>query len=108
MIADKWDYVKKRKRYKISNLQSKFPTDIGKSTLVKIVLTAIESLTGTILELPDKTEKQLTSIAFEFYVGKSEKETTRPLATQLKGRGDLSITLFRSKLDAHKESYKEF
>jgi len=27
-------------------------------------------LTGTILELPDKTEKELTTIAFEFYVGK--------------------------------------
>ena len=74
----------------------------------KIVLTAIESLTGTILELLDKTEKELTSMPFEFYVGKIERVTTRTLATQLKGGGDLSITLVRSKLEVYKESYKDF
>ena len=81
MIANNWDYVKKRIKDKIRGWQSRNLTEIGKSILVKTVIMPIISYTGSIIELPDKTDKELTSTVFEFLWGKSDK-ITRALAHQ--------------------------
>ena len=104
MIANNWDYVKKRIKDKIRGWQSRNLTEIGKSILVKTVIMPIISYTGSIIELPDKTEKELTSTVFEFLWGKSDK-ITRALAHQQREHGGLGIPVIRAKLDAFKATW---
>ena len=104
MTTDNWDYVKRRIRDKIRGWQSRHLTEIGKSILVKTVLMPIISFTGSIVELPEKTEKELTSMVFEFMWGKSDK-ITRALAHQERGLGGLGIPHIRAKLEAYKATW---
>ena len=71
MITANWEYVKKRIEDKIKGWQGRCLTEIGKAVLVKTVIMPIIAFTGSIIKLPDDTEKALTSIIFGFIWGKT-------------------------------------
>ena len=73
MITANWEYVKKRIEDKIKGWQGRCLTEIGKAVLVKTVIMPIIAFTGSIIKLPDDTEKALTSIIFGFIWGKTDK-----------------------------------
>ena len=104
MVASNWDYVEKRVKDKIKAWQGRNLTEMGKALLVKTVIMPIISYTGSIVELPDHTEKELTKIIFHFIWGKTDK-ITRALAHQPRERGGLGIPLIRAKLEAFKATW---
>ena len=104
MITANWEYVKKRIEDKIKGWQGRCLTEIGKAVLVKTVIMPIIAFTGSIIKLPDDTEKALTSIIFGFIWGKTDK-ITRALAHQERGRGGLGIPHIRGKLEAFQATW---
>ena len=104
MVANNWDYVEKRVKDKIKGWQGRNLTEMGKSILVKTVIMPIISYTGSIVELPDKSEKKLTAAIFNFIWGNTDK-ITRALAHQPRERGGLGIPLIRAKLEAFKATW---
>ena len=104
MITNNWNYVKRRIKDKIRGWQGRNLTEIGKSILIKTVIMPIISFTGSIIELPDTTEKELTSTVFEFIWGKTDK-ITRALAHQDRQSGGLGIPAIRAKLEAFKATW---
>ena len=104
MITNNWDYVSRRVRDKIRGWQGRCLTEIGKAILIKTVIMPIISFTGSIVQLPDKTEKELTSIMFEFLWGKTDK-ITRSLAHQDREHGGLGIPHIRAKLEAYQATW---
>ena len=100
MITNNWEYAMKRVKDKIRGWQGRCLTEIGKSILIKTVIMPIIAFTGSIVQLPDKTEKELTTIMFEFLWGRTDK-ITRALAHQNKEYGGLGIPVIRAKLEAY-------
>ena len=79
--------------------------EIGKSNIIKSQLVPIISYTGTLVELPEKVEKELTALIFKFLWGSSTDKITRALSHQERKYGGLGIPHIKARLEAYKATW---
>ena len=80
-------------------------TEIGKSNIIKAQLIPIVSFTGTLIELPEKMEKDLATLIFNFLWGGRTDKITRALSHQERQDGGLGIPHLRARLESYKATW---